>query len=75
MTTIDVRDTSEVTEIIFAETTQRSTNIAFRIQKYTGMSKGIKIADEREFVVVHSKEHADNLIKALQEAVKQGWIS
>lgn len=72
---IDVRDDVDtvVDTIVFADGSDSYIN-AVRLDK--GSSESIlRIYDEEDdFVCITSKEHAENLIKALQKAIEFRWV-
>ncbi len=84
MSVFDVRNnsTSEVNEIHFADKVDNyTTNTqAYRIKKFDESVVMIEDEDhvdedsDNGFVLVTSKSHADNLIKALNKAVDLGWL-
>lgn len=70
----DVREDKyeEITEIVFAnEHNDNGTSQACSVLKENGY---VEIHDNLEFVIVDSKEHAKNLIKALEKAISLGWL-
>jgi hypothetical protein len=70
----DVREDKyeEITEIVFAnEHNDEGTSQAYSVHKESGY---VEIHDNLEFVIVDSKEHAQNLIKALEKAISLGWL-
>ncbi len=79
MSTYDVRSNNEevIEDIVFADLQDSDACVqAYRIfpsvvthtkQKYISI-EGI------DFVIINSKEHALNLIKALNKAIELGWI-
>lgn len=79
MNTYDVRSNNEaIGEIVFADLQDSDACVqAYRIfpsvvthtkQKY------ITIYEDVDSVIINSKEHALNLIKALNKAIELGWI-
>ena len=77
MSTYDVRSNNEevIDEIVFAEKYCGGSQ-AFRIcQDWSSThEKYIVISDGCDFTIINSKEHALNLIKALNKAIELGWI-
>lgn len=76
MRKIDIREQSgDVGEITFAEVS-RSDYYADSIRKrdfgYTGFE--ILENDTGRVLLIRDREHLDNLIKALEEAKKLGWV-
>lgn len=84
MSTIDIRNEEgeEATEIVFAETQDSNgCTQANAVAKWPYEQNQVVIKDEdyrpqelTGYVVVSSKEHAQNLIKALEKAVDLGWL-
>lgn len=84
MAKIDIRtvrkDLSEIDSIVFAENDaldgKDEIYIAFEIVKRKEFDgKRIAIRDgSNEYVLVHSVEHAQNMITALQKAIELGWV-
>lgn len=76
MVAIDVRpDKQEVSTIIFADRYDSSgVSLAHAIVPNDEDSYTIAIYDGSKQVYIESKEHAENLIKALKEAIKRGWV-
>ena len=74
MSTIDIRkyEPPEIDRIVFAENKDSVyTTIAYELTKE---HKRINIVDGDAYVIVTSKEHAENLIKALNKAIELGWV-
>lgn len=76
---LDIRKlTTDSVEVIrFADKlgkVRTNTNVAQKIQKYTG-SGAIKIMDSSEYVVVESVSHARHLIAALEKAIELEWLT
>jgi adenosine/AMP kinase len=68
----DVRDTSEVDQIVFSEKANNSGQvIAHRLEKRL---RKVGIVDGPAFVLVEDIGHAKNLIKALEKAIDLGWL-
>lgn len=80
MSTYDVRSNNEetITEIVFADYLDSDDcSQAYRIFPdvlTSAKQKYIVISQEVDSVVINSKEHALNLIKALNKAIELGWI-
>ncbi len=77
-TTFDVRtdENFEIDKIVFANPLckQEVHNIAHFIihtKLFDGM---VSITDKESFVLVQDKEHALNLIKALEKAIELKWL-
>ena len=78
MSTFDVRNSNpaEITEIVFAD----STNKVGDYQAYSIIPNFFvnvayaSISDSVDCVNIYSKEHAENLIKALRKAIELGWV-
>lgn len=71
----DVRN--EITEIVFSEYIPYSTmnaHLACLIDKNSDGDIFINDQDCNNFVAINSKEHALNLIKALNKAIDLGWV-
>lgn len=80
MTTFDIReeDNSEITEIVFADPSGKdgfSQANKLIIDEYEGKDY-IQFLDEESdnAVYINTKEHAENLIKALRKAIELGWV-
>ena len=73
MSTIDIRDASlsNIDTIIVSERSINGINVAYKISNNYNR---INIHDEDEFVCIVNKEHAENMIKAIQKAVQLGWV-
>lgn len=75
MSTIDIRGVVEspVTCIIFADNHESFVNATHLIK---GDSESVvRIYDEEDdFVNITSKEHAENLIKALNKVIELKWV-
>lgn len=70
----DVREDGyeQITEIVFAnENNNEGTSQAYSILRENGY---VEVHDSLEFVIVDSKEHAKNFIKALEKAIDLGWL-
>lgn len=78
MSAYDVRSNKEevINEIVFAEKYCGGGSQAFRIRQALSSTQGkyIVISDGCDFTIINSKEHALNLIKALNKAIELGWI-
>lgn len=74
MSSIDIRNESEeVTEIIFSDE-GNSYVVATKVERYVTDSIKIVDEDDRANVIIESKEHAENLIKAIQKAIELRWL-
>lgn len=78
MATFDVRNSGNegITEIVFAdeEDTQGFVQ-AYRLNFGCFREDNpIAIDDGENCVIINTKEHAENLIKALRKAIELGWI-
>lgn len=70
----DIREDEyeDITEIVFANGhNDNGTSQAYSVLKENGY---VEIHGNLEFVIVGSKEHAKNLIKALEKAISLGWL-
>ena len=77
MAIFDIRKdlTEPTTRIVFAERTVEHTNIAHFIVPWSCRVNAISIEDgTNEKVVVISKQHALDLIKALEKSITLGWL-
>ena len=74
MSTIDIRASQEdVQRIIFSDSCDKGYGVAYALEKHhTG--DFVQLQDGGEMVLISSKEHAANLIKALQKAIELGWL-
>ena len=85
MSVFDVRnsETSEIKELVFADNVSKDKGIthAFKMQRFAG-HEAIMVFDEEfdpgacdvGFVVISSKQHATDLIKAINKAIDLGWL-
>lgn len=76
MSVFDVRSAKQypITVIKFADAFDSDYNQAFTVCRLDN-SNCIKIEDDlEEFVIITSKEHAENLKKALDKAIELGWL-
>ena len=66
----------KLTTIIFAdEESDAGTTQGYMIQQGDGHDDLIKIIDNQDdFVYISSKQHAKDLIKALEKAISLGWV-
>lgn len=74
MASIDIRaeQDQEITEIVFADQKDRDdVSQAHLICDHSGC---ITIDDGAESVFINSKQHALDLIKALEKAIELGWV-
>ena len=80
MSTIDIREETkeEINAIVFADdyynNKEGDEQANVIVRDYTADQKFIKIMDTWECVIINSKEHAENLIKALNKAIELGWL-
>lgn len=77
MAIFDIRKdaTEPTTRIIFAERTVEHTNVAHFIVPWSRNLNAVAIEDgTNERVVVISKQHALDLIKALEHSITLGWL-
>lgn len=81
MSTLDVREenASRVDKIVFSDAYCDGVVVAHRIIEESmdfdpDDRKAVRICDESAYVIIHSAEHAENLIKALRAAVNLGWL-
>lgn len=75
----DVREASEeeITEIVFSEYTPEDCLSRFHACTIDKNSTGEIFINESScdyYVTINSKEHALNLIKALNKAIDLGWV-
>ncbi len=76
MATFDVRDSVEekITEIWFAEATDENDDPnAYALLLCDNVLTSIVGGDTAE-VFINDKQHAQNLIKALNKAIELGWL-
>lgn len=74
MTILDVREDQEpVYEIRFADRAVVGYR-AFSIEREED-ERGMYISDGVDSVTIDDAEHARNLIKAVEAAIKQGWVT
>lgn len=74
MASIDIRAAAkeDITEIVFADDLSREDCVqAYQIYRQLGY---ITINDINDCLIINSKEHAQNLIKALEKAIELGWV-
>ena len=72
MTTIDVRYAKEEVVRVIKFSDSSATHLAAE-----GIGEDIDVMlydDNEDFVVINDKEHALNLIKALNKAIELGWL-
>ena len=76
MSTYDVRSNNEETinKIVFAEGCDEQESWQACSITCNTLKKYILVSDPGESLVINSKEHALNLIKALNKAIELGWI-
>ena len=76
MSTYDVRSNNEevIDEIVFAEDCAWEGGWQACSITCNTLKKYILVSDPGESLVINSKEHALNLIKALNKAIELGWI-
>lgn len=76
MSTYDVRSNNEevIDEIVFAEGCDEHESWQAYSITCNSIRKYIAVSDPGESVIINSKEHALNLIKALNKAIELGWI-
>lgn len=79
MATFDVRsqNTSEVDTITFADSRggQEEYCQGYSIRKSVDFNSGIQIDDNDDsFVLISTKQHALDLIKALEKAIELKWL-
>lgn len=75
MTRLDIREVHDtVDDIVFAEENDVDNSPqAYRI--FNSDSNYVGISDSMgEVVIINGKEHAQNLIKALNKAIELGWL-
>jgi len=77
MKSIDIREGAEeeiITEIVFSNSFSDDKFGTILGYVVTSSNYRINICDQSESVVIESKEHALNLIKALHKAIELGWV-
>jgi hypothetical protein len=78
MATIDVRTTpaAEVIDrIVFSEQGNGSKVLAHRLVQFGGATRYVAIEDgTSQKVLLQSKEHGLNAIKAIEQAIALGWL-
>lgn len=80
MATFDVRleNTAEVDTITFADSRgggQEEYCQGYSIRKSIDFNSGIQIDDDDDsFVLISTKQHALDMIKALEKAIELGWL-
>ena len=82
MSTLDVREenTSRVDKIVFSDAyvddvVAIANHILVESTHFDPVDqKAVRICDSTAYVIIHSAEHAENLIKALRAAVNLGWL-
>lgn len=77
MSTLDIRKdiTEPTTRIVFAERTAEHTSIAHFLVQWPRRDNAVSIEDgTNEKVIVMSKQHALDLIKALEKSIALGWL-
>lgn len=79
MNVIDIREevSTPVTAIRFANTDPQHYVADLMTQHRVGVDyKGVAVkdSDSARFLILRDREHADNLIKAIDQAKKLGWI-
>lgn len=76
MATIDIRneDNEEVQVIVFGD--EKSSGGFWQANRLDNaeLDGYFFISDSVESVVINSKDHAHNLIKALNKAIELGWV-
>lgn len=74
MSTYDVRSNNEevIDEIVFAR--ELAVDGDYQANNIHKTVCGIAVSDSCDSVIINSKEHALNLIKALFKAIELGWI-
>lgn len=80
MATIDVRysNQDEITEIVFAD--EYSSDGCMQGYKVTNSAIGgrmdtyFTINDPNDCVVINSKQHALDLMRAIEKAIELGWV-
>lgn len=71
---IDIRTKKELTSIIFSDPIDEDGySIAYKLTK-SCMDNHVLINDRKDYILIESKEHAENLKKALDKAIELGWI-
>ena len=72
---IDIRTKKELTSIIFSDPIDEDgDSIAYKLTKSCNHKNHVLINDNTDYILIESKEHAENLKKALDKAIELGWI-
>lgn len=78
MATFDVRNdnSGELDTILFADTRGgfEEYSQGYSIRKSTDFRSGIQIDDDDGFILISTKQHALDLIKALEKAIELKWL-
>jgi hypothetical protein len=78
MGSIDIRSGGKnpITEVIFSKDEDEIAVLAYRLTRDSDgkPSETVNIHDRRDRVILTSKEHAKNLIAALQYAIDNNWF-
>lgn len=75
MSTLDIRKDipSPVNKIIFGDEVVGGTHVAHKLTRFPGVH--VAIGDcSRDKVLLHSKQHALDAIKAIQKAIELEWL-
>lgn len=75
MSTLDIRkvDSGPVERIVFADEVVGGTHVAHKLTRFPGVH--VAIGDcSRDKVLLHSKHHALDAIKAIQKAIELEWL-
>lgn len=75
MSTLDIRkaDSGPVERIVFADEVVGGTHVAHKLTRFPGAH--VAIGDcSRDKVLLHSKQHALDAIKAIQKAIELEWL-
>lgn len=75
MSTLDIRkvDSGPVERIVFADEVVGGTHVAHKLTRFPGVH--VAIGDcSRDKVLLHSKQHALDAIKAIQKAIELEWL-
>lgn len=76
MAEFDVREDAVVVidAVRFADGNSNGVRVACKLEKHDRCNGYVKIHDQGEYVLVTSKEHAENLKKALDKVIELGWL-
>lgn len=75
MSTLDIREaaTDEVSKIVFGDEVVGSRTVAHKLTRFSELH--VAIGDSsNDKVLLHSKQHALDAIKAIQKAIELEWL-